>query len=528
MKKRSVLTSIGLSVLVLSSGIAYGQSFDLIIKNAMLLDGRGGKAVRADLGIESGKINKIGDLEADKAKQVIDAKGKVVAPGFIDLHSHAERSIAELPRLDNLVQQGITTILGGNCGFSPVDFKQFFAQTERSPLGPNLALLIGHNDVRKAVMGEEQRLATADELKAMQALVDKAMQQGAFGLSTGLKYVPGVYSNFAEVKVLAETAHAQHGFFASHMRDEGAEIVTAMNEVLDVAKETGIPVHISHHKLIGHPNWGESKRTIQMIRDARKAGLDVTLDQYPYTASSTRFAILFPAWSLAGGQAEVEKRLQDPELRQKIKQGLIKNIREDRGGGDPARLQIAHYAANPTWDGLTFAEVLKREGRAQSIDEAAELAMEIQANGGAQGIFHAINEDDVKYIMAYPITAIATDAGGSELGKGNPHPRGYGTFPRVLGHYVREQGVISLPDAIRKMTSLPAARMGLTDRGVIAKGYAADIVILDPATVADKSTFSAPHKYAEGIEFVIINGQVIKSPDGMTGKSAGQILRHTL
>ncbi|MEG3767241.1 D-aminoacylase [Alteromonas sp. 14N.309.X.WAT.G.H12] len=517
---------LGMPLLILLSANSVGQTYDVIIKNGLVMDGTGAKGVNQSIAIAQGSIVAMGDLSDVSAKQVIDAKNRIVAPGFIDLHSHAEGTVSTQPHLDNLVQQGITTILGGNCGFSPVDMADYFDAISQAPIGPNMGLLIGHNDIRKAVMGEKNAKANSEELAAMKVLVKNAMAEGAFGLSTGLKYVPGVYSNFDEVRELAAVSATYGGFFSSHMRDEGGQIREALAEVIAVAKSTGIPVHISHHKVVGQYNWGVSQQTLAMIQKARNEHLDVTLDQYPYTASSTRFSILFPSWSLAGGQEELIKRLADTAQRKKIKAGIIKNIEEDRGGGDASRLQIAHFAAHPQWNGMTFAQILALQRREPSVENAAELAMEIQSQGGAQGIFHAIAEQDVVAIMGYPYTSIATDAVGVTFGQGNPHPRSYGTFPKVLGEYVREKGVLSLPQAIYKMTGLPASRMQLSHRGKLAVGYAADIVIFDPQTVIDKATYVDPHHYANGIDYVLVNGTIAKTPTGMTGNSAGRILLH--
>jgi dihydroorotase/N-acyl-D-amino-acid deacylase len=504
------------------------QTPSTLLTNALVYDGSGAEPYQADVLLKSGIIFKISPNAEDLKDLVstIDLKGKALAPGFIDLHSHAEQSLLAMPHLDNLVQQGITTILGGNCGFSPHDFQAFFSQVAPLAIGPNLALLVGHNSIREAVMGREQRLATEQELQQMRALIAKAMGLGAFGLSTGLKYVPGVYSDQAEVVALAQETRSYQGFFTSHMRDEGSAIFSALDEVFAVATTAHIPVHISHHKIIGAPNWGQAKQSLARINEMRNQGHDITLDQYPYTASSTRISILFPPWALAGSNEQIQQRLVEPSTRAKIKAAIIENIRTDRGGGDPARLQIAHFAANPQWDGKNFSQILSLRAQQVSIENAAELAMYIEQQGGAQGIFHAIDEGDVQQIMQYAYTSIATDAAGANPDIGQPHPRSYGTFPRVLGHYVRELKLLSLAQGIHKMTGLPAQRMGLTDRGLIKEGYAADLVVFDPATIADQATFISPHQDAIGITYVFINGQIAKSPQGLMHVGSGQILRH--
>ena len=449
--------------------------------------------------------------------QTIDAKGLAITPGFIDLHSHADYAMKLRPLVPNKVQQGITTVLAGNCGGSPVDTGAFLDHLEtQGNIGPNFGILIGHNSVRSAVMGDVDKLSNDQEQAAMKKLID----------ASWLKYVPGVYANTAEVVGLSKIVAEHGGIYATHMREEGVELLPAIAETLEVGQKAKLPVHISHHKAIGLVSWGTTKQSIAMIDKARQAGQDVTLDQYPYTASSTWFGILFPAWAHAGGQEELLKRLSDPVIRQKIKDGIIHNIKTDRGGGDPARIQVAYFKPDQSFNGKTFKDILVERGDELSLANTAELAIEIQSKGGGQAIYHAMHEDDIKRVMAYQYTSIATDAGSNEFGKGSPHPRGYGTFPRVLGKYVRQEGVLKLPDAIRKMTSLPASRMGLSDRGSIKVGYFADLVLFNPATIIDTATFAKPHNHAVGIDYVIINGKIAKGPDGLTDVGSGKALRH--
>ncbi len=502
------------------------DDFDLIIRGADIYDGSGDARYQADIGIKGDRIATIGDLKGREAAREINASGLALSPGFIDLHSHAERKILDLPLIPNMVQQGITTILGGNCGGSPADTADFLTKVAVKDIGPNLALLIGHNTVREAAMGTVNRLATQEELAAMKTHIDGSMAAGAFGMSTGLKYVPGVYSNTDEVIELAKVSASHGGIYTSHMREEGVGLIPAIKELLNIGTKANVPVHISHHKAVGLVSWGDSVKSLALIDAARKTGQDVTLDQYPYTASSTGFSIIFPAWSLAGGNDELVKRLADPMQRKKIKDGIIHNIKTDRGGGDPARIQVAQFPPDTSLDGKTFKDILLERGDAITIDNAAELAIELQSQGGGQAIYHAMDEGDVSRIMQHKFTSIATDGANPVMGEGNPHPRNYGTYPRVLGKYVRQDGILSLSDAVRKMTALPAARMGLDDRGLVKEGYFADLVLFDPNSVLDKATFTAPHQHAVGISYVIINGAVAKAPDGLTGVGSGQILRH--
>ncbi|GHF20628.1 aminoacylase [Kordiimonas sediminis] len=524
----SIIITMSFAILSAFSVSAHAddQRFDVIISGGQILDGTGGEAVQADIGIRDDLIVAVGDLSDASAANHIDARGKIVSPGFIDLHSHADRQVLEHPSVSNKVQQGITTILGGNCGGSPLDLDEFFATIDQNGAGPNVGILIGHNTVRKAVMGRENRLASDKEIKEMRSLVGKAMQDGAFGMSTGLKYVPGTYANTEEVVALSEVVAQAGGFYASHMREEGIGLLPAMDEALEIGRQADLPVHISHHKAVGLISWGKSKESIAKIKEARASGMDVTLDQYPYTASSTNFGVIFPAWSLAGGREALKERLADPETRQKIKDGIIHAIKTDRGGGDPARIQVAVFEDDPSLNGKTFKQILEERGVETSIENTAELAIELESRGGGSAIYHAMNEDDVRRIMQYEMTSVATDGHGVIMGEGAPHPRNYGTFPRVLGHYVREDNIITLSDAIRKMTGLPASRMGLTDRGLIKTGYFADLVIFDKDKVADKATFTDSHQLAVGIDYVLVNGVIAIDKNGYTGATSGRALRH--
>ncbi len=503
------------------------EHYDLVIAGGHIVDGTGGAPFEGAVAIRDQRIVALGHLPPYQAGEVVDARGLYVAPGFIDLHSHADYAMYSNPLMPNLLQQGITSILAGNCGSSPENIADALEFVESTGTGANTGFLIGHNTVRRRVLGDQGVVADSEAVAAMAHHVDQAMDQGAFGLSTGLKYVPGVYASTSEVVALAEVTAQHQGFYASHLRDEGANLMPAMEEALSIGELAALPVHISHHKAIGTVAWGASEYSLALIDSARERGMDVTADQYPYTASSTSFEILFPAWALAGGQAKLLERLADPAQRAQIKADLIHAIKTDRGGGDPSRIQVAHFKPDPTLDGQTFKQILEQRGLPTTLAQSAELAIELQGAGGGQAIYHAIDEQDVRRIMQHPQVAIATDTGTLHFGRGHPHPRGYGTFPRVLGHYQRSEGLLSLTEAIRKMTSLPAARMGLVDRGVLRTGYAADVVIFDADTISDEATFEQPHRHATGIAYVIVNGAIAYNPRGLTGVRAGQALRHT-
>jgi N-acyl-D-aspartate/D-glutamate deacylase len=359
----------------------------------------------------------------------------------------------------------------------------------------------------------------------MKTMVQQAMREGAIGLSTGLRYVPGIYATTEEVIELAKVAAAHGGIYASHIRDEGAGSIAAVAEVIRIAREARLPAQVSHHKLMGQSQWGQSVRTLAMVDSARAQGLDITIDQYAYDATSTGTGVLFPAWALAGGADSLRARLAQPDARQRIEQGIRETILEERGGGDLSRIRIASFAPHTQWNGKTFADIARERSQEPSLDFAVALAIEIQRQGGASGVWHVAQEDDVRRIMQHPFTMISSDGGIGVLGHGHPHPRNYGAFPRVLGRYVREQKVLRLEEAVRKMTALPAWRIGQPERGRIAEGAFADIAVFDPATIGDRATYQDPHQFSVGIEHVVINGVVVMRAASLTGAKPGRVLR---
>jgi dihydroorotase/N-acyl-D-amino-acid deacylase len=421
----------------------------------------------------------------------------------------------------------VTTALGGPDGGSPWPLAAYFDTAQALGLGMNVAFLIGHNTVREEVMGLANRAPTDAELARMEGMIEGAMDEGAFGISTGLRYLPGAFSQTDEVVALSRVAARRGGFYTSHLRDEGLDLLNGVGEAIRIAREADIPVVLTHHKVVGAPMWGSSARTLAMVDSARAEGLDVMADQYPYTATYTGISILVPPWAMAGGDEAFLRRVADPEMRDSVRAGILWNIVNDRGGNDISRVQLARVGWDPSLEGLTLADWAKRAGLEPSPETGVDLVIEAIRRGGASAIYHVLDEADVERIMRHPWTAIASDGRLTQPGEGHPHPRWYGTFPRVLGHYVREQHVLTLEDAVRRMTSLPADRMGLTDRGRIAEGMMADITVFDPATVSDRATFAEPHQYPDGVPFVIVNGVLVVDGGEFGTARPGRVLRRT-
>ncbi len=500
-------------------------AYDILILNGTIVDGSGASAFESDLAIVGNEIVEIGDLEETGAARVIDATGLVVSPGFIDLHNHADRNIRDNPGVDNYLHQGVTTLLAGNCGNSPVHLNEYFQSVDETGIALNLGLLIGHNAVRAEVMGNDDRAPTSEEQAQMEGLIKAAMDAGAFGMSTGLIYLPGTYSDTEEVISLARVVSNEGGIYASHMRSEFELIIRAIEEALTIGREANLPVHISHYKVADNTMWGDSTITLGLVEAARAEGLDVTVDQYPYTAGSTGLANVIPAWARAGSREDFQARLDDPETRARIKADTIKILYGARAAGDLSRITVASFSTHPEYSGKTMAEVTLMNGREPTIENGAEVAMEILYEGEGSAIYHMMVEDDVQRIMQAPFTSIASDGSAVTYGKDVPHLRNYGTFPRVLGKYVRDEGVLSLEQAIHKMTGLPASRIKLKTRGILAKGMIADINIFDPDEVNDNDEWAKPHQYATGFSYVIIGGTPVIDNNARTEAFPGKVLK---
>ncbi len=500
--------------------------WDVLIVGGAVIDGSGGRPYLADIAIVGDRIAEISTVPLDRtlAVRLIDATNLAVSPGFVDLHAHLD-PILRLPGAESHVRQGVTTALGGPDGGGPWPLAEHLEAIEQLGVGMNVGFLVGHNRLRREVMGLENRPPTADELAGMQQMVVQAMDEGAWGISTGLKYLPGAFSDVDEVVALAATAARLDGFYTSHLREEGLGLLESVGEALEIGRRASIPVVLTHHKVVGAPMWGSSRQTLAMVDSARAAGTDVMMDQYPYTAGHTGITVLVPAWAMSGGTDSLLSRMDDPVLADSILDGIEFNIINDRGANDLSRIQFAAVPWDPTLEGLTLMDFAGREGVEPTPANGARLVIEILRRGGANGIFHAMNEADVQAIMAHPFTAIASDGRLTEPGSGHPHPRWYGTFPRVLGLYARDLGVISVVDAVRKMTSLPARRMGLVERGEVRQGWYADLVVFNPALVADQATFIDPHQYPIGIPWVIVNGQVAVEAGEYRDVRSGRVLR---
>ncbi len=497
--------------------------FDLVIENARIADGTGAPLVGGSVAVKEGRVAAVGDVSGSAVVR-LDARGRVVAPGFIDVHTHSENLSAN-PDAENFLRMGVTTIVTGNCGNSKTDLAAFFRGIEETGTTLNVASLIGHNAVREAGMGGRFiRPPKPGELEAMKALVAAAMEEGAVGLSTGLIYVPGSFARTDEIVELAKVAAAHGGIYVSHMRHENVRIFEAIEELLTIAREARIPAQVSHLKLTGPTAWGQAEKVLAKFDEARAGGLRITHDQYAYTASSTGLRQTIPDSALEGKREDFIARLDDPEKKAAIVAGMKRNL-ERLGREDYAYAVIAKFADDPSLNGKPIPEAARILRGGDSLEEQIETILEIERRGGAGAVYHGMNEGDLVRFLKHPATMVASDGGPRVRGEDIPHPRSYGNNARVLGRYVREQGVLALEEAIRRMTSLPADTFGLRDRGRIVPGAWADLVVFDPATVGDPASFEDPHHYAVGFSDVIVNGGPVIREGKMTGERSGGPLR---
>ena len=501
------------------------QTYDVLITGGTVVDGTGADRFRADVAVVDGRIALVSTepIDPSLARTVIDASGQVVTPGFIDNHSHVQQTIAEYPLAENFLRQGITSLIVSlHSGDQPWPLEEFASGLE---MAPNVGFFAGHTWTRKQVLGMENRAPTPAELDEMRALVDQSMREGALGLSTGLLYVPANFAETEEVIELAKVASAHGGIYVSHMRNEGSGLLESVAEVIRIAEEADIPAQINHHKASGAGQWGWSERSLAMIDSANAAGLTVTHDLYPYAASSTSSAILFPQWALAGGPGDFAARVADPDTRARMEADMATIFMTDRVGADISRIQFRVLGSDESYNGKTLADYAADRGLPNDLETGIQLAIELQLQGGFSAIYHAMDEGDVIRIMQHPLAMIETDGDAVGYGIGYPHPRSYGAFPRVLARYVRELGVITLEEAVKKMTSMPARWIGRQDMGVIAEGMRADIAVFDPDVIADRATFSDPHQYSVGINDLLVNGVPVIRSGGLTGEKPGRWLR---
>jgi len=494
---------------------------DVVLQKATLYDGSGQPGKVGDIAIKGDRIVAMGKFTVKGKPRVLDCEGLIIAPGFIDLHTHSDSAMQEAKTNANYnyQAQGVTTIVTGNCGFGPYDVAKYFDKMEKIGVGTNVIHQVPHNAVREKVMGNANREPTADELKKMEALVDQGMKDGAWGLATGLIYNPGTYSKTDELVALAKIAANHKGLYASHIRDESTAVESAIAEIIEIARRAGLRVHISHIKVSGRSAWGKAPEVIALIRRARKDGIEVTADQYPYTASSTSLlATVIPAKYREGSAMDLVQRLDDAEIGPKMKKAIGERIDGALGG---KAIRIARYAKNTKWQGKDLFTIGQMEKKS-----ALDIALEITRNGGAQIVNFGMSDEDVRLFMKEPYVATASDGGSMLLGNTVPHPRSYGTFPRKIGRYGIEDKVISLEQAIRSASGLPADILKVPERGYLKVGHFADIVVFDAKTFRDTATFDQPHQYATGVRYLFVNGRLAIDDGKRTETLPGRVLRH--
>lgn len=507
-------------LMLASAGTVQAEEADFVIENGLIHDGSGQAPVLGHVAVTNGKIVSVGTGPGPDSNWRIDATGQVIAPGFIDLHTHGDNGVVS-PRSRgcvNYLTQGCTTIITGNCGMGPIDVKDYYHQIETGGTGTNVGHLLPQGTLRSKVVGKENRLPTEDELVRMKQIVQQGMRDGAWGMSTGLIYTPSTYAQTAELVELAKVVAAEKGLYASHIRGEESGLLGSVREAILIGREAKIPVHISHLKVKGTPQWGTLKLATAMIEQARNDGMRLTADQYPYIASSTSLeATIFPAWSRSGGVPKLVQRLNDPESGPKIRSEVQRSLDEKEQG---KQIVIAMFRPRPDWVGKNLKTIADQERKTP-----LEIAESIMQQGGASIVNFAMSEEDVRSAMVFDWVATASDGGVFLPGANRPHPRSYGTFSRKIGHYSIREQVLPLAQAIRSCSGLPAEILGLSDRGYLRKGLAADIVVFDPKELIDRATFEQPFQYSAGIRYVFVNGTVAVYQGTPTGAAAGRALR---
>ncbi len=511
----STLLAAGLFLFAVSPVLAgdAGKTYDIVIENGKIIDGTGNPWYYGDIGIIGDKIIRVGCLKESPALRRIDVNQMFVSPGFIDIHTHSDNVILRIPTADNSVRQGLTTIVAGNCGGSSVAVADFLKEVSDTGISINYITLIGHNSVRRQVMGSENRAPTSNELSEMKNIIEKSMQDGAFGLSTGLYYTPGFYAETSEIIALARVAAEYGGIYVSHIRDESdynIGLLAAIEEAVTVGEQANIRVQVSHLKCLGKPVWHKSDEVLKLMDDARNRGVNIMFDQYPYTASSTGlWGAVVPAWAQEGGTKMFLERLEDSGVKERVRREMRDNI--DRRGGAHTLLVINENA---------YLSELSENWNMDPVD----AAIAIQKNGGSSVISFNMTDYDLENFLRSPFGMVGSDGNISSPGSGG-HPRSFGAFPRVLGVYVREKNILSWEEAVRKMTSAPATQLGLLDRGIIRPGMMADIVVFDPETVSDMATYQEPSLDPKGIPYVLVNGRIVIDNENHTGVKSGKVLK---
>jgi N-acyl-D-amino-acid deacylase len=516
---------------------------DVLLTGVDVIDGSGSPPYRADVALQGDRIAAIGTLSAQAAPMVIDGRGLVAAPGFIDMHSHSDATLPINPQARSKIHQGVTTEVVGMCGGSPAPldpagrerrmrsdprlpwnwdtFGTYLDVLRSNGISVNVVPVVGHGTVREYVLGLEDRLPTPDELDRMARAVAQAMDEGAWGLSTGLIYPPSVYADTEELVTLSRVAAARGGFYFSHIRGESETLLDAVAEAIEIGERAGLPVQIAHFKAMGEAYWSRLSDAIELIDQARARGIDVAADRYPYIASSTSLAASLPHWAHDGGRDALLARLRDPAQRQRIHDDPVTQSRRWE------RTVISYAPGHAEWEGHSVTEIAADQGQE---DAPAETAFDLLLEGeGRVSVIHfGMCEENLAAVLRHPAVMIGSDGSAlspcGPLGEGKAHPRNYGTFPRVLAKYAREEGVLSLPEAVHKMTGLSASRIGLRDRGLLRVGWAADLVLFNPDTVRDVATFDDPYRYPEGIPYVFVNGQAVVTPEGHSGALPGRVL----
>jgi len=551
MTRRNFIKTGSLVTTGLLLGCRIRNRFQLIIKNGRVLDGLGNAPVKTDIGIKGDRITALGQLGEASADRIIDARDRYIAPGFIDIHTHTDTELLVNPKAESKVRQGVTTEVSGNCGSSPFplndkmlqnmnkhlkekygfegdwhDIEGFYQALERKKIAFNYMSFTGHGDLRTYVVGKNDVAPSQSQMAEMKRLLQRSMEQGSLGLSTGLEYAPGSYAETAEITELCRVVAQNKGVYATHMRDEDDEVEAAIEEALEISRQSGVSLQISHLKACNQPNWHKVDHMLALIHEAAKQGLPVKADRYPYDAWGTGLSSFLPLWARQGETEEILERLSSKEAMPRIRK-YMQQRGQRIGGWDRVVISNCHSKANEKWEGMSIQACAEETGK-EPWRFVFDLLLAEKNRVGVIGF--AMSEANLQKVLADPLVMVGSDGSAvapyGKLGEGKPHPRFYGTFPRVLGKYARQEKIFDFPTAIHKMTGMSAQKLQLKDRGVIQKGKKADITIFNPKTVIDQATFAKPHQYPTGIDYVLVNGEIVIKQGEHTGELPGRVLRH--